>query len=126
MFGGCNFYFSRTLQENDESIIRSSVLKTFEFIKNYNVMLGFSIYQYLLKSYSRPNGLPHLAYHTENNLIKCNPNCPRSNSERFCSFCVVVALKPKCLKSFANALGECRNKTTTQLAPQKINNEIVG
>ena len=43
MFGGCNFYFSRTLQENDESIIRSSVLKTFEFIKNYNVMLGFSI-----------------------------------------------------------------------------------
>ena len=89
-------------------------------------MLGFSIYQYLLKSYSRPNGLPHLAYHAENNLIKCNHNCPRSNSERFCSFCVVVALKPKCLKSFAHALGECRNKTTTQLAPQKITNEIGG
>ena len=49
------FIYQESLPEKDESIIRSSVLKSFELINNDDVMLGFSISQYLVKSYSRPN-----------------------------------------------------------------------
>ena len=50
----------------------------------------------------------------------------RYNSEGFCGHCTAVGLKRKFLKPFAYALGKCRNKTTTQLASQKIKNNIVG
>ena len=73
-------------------------------------MPGFSISQYLVKFYSRPNVLPHLVSHAENNLIKCDANCPRYNSEGFCGLCIAVVLKVKCLKSFAYALGKCEIK----------------
>ena len=123
---GVVFIFQESLPEKDESIIRSSVLKSFELIKNDDVIPGFGISQHLVKSYSRPNGLPHLVSHAEINLIKCDANCPRYNSEGFCGHCIAVGLKLKFLKSFAYALGKCRNKTTTQLASQKIKNNIVG
>ena len=71
-------------------------------IKNVDLMSGFSISQYLVKSYSRPNSLLHLVSHAENNLIKCDANGPRYNSEGFCVLCIVVALKRK---SIAYALG---------------------
>ena len=67
-------------------------------IKNV-LMSGFSISQYLVKSYSRPNSLLHLVSHAENNLIKCDANCPRYNSE---GYIIAVALKRK---SIAYALG---------------------
>ena len=119
------FSFQESLAEKSEGIILSSALKSFELIKNDDVMPGFSISQYLVKCYSRPNGLPHLVSHDENNLIKCDANCPRYNLEELCGLCIAVALKLKCLKSIAYNLGKCRNKTTTQLASQKIKNNIV-
>ena len=70
--------------------------------------------------------MPHLVSRTENNLIKCDANCPRYNSEEFCGHSIALALKLKCLKSFAYALGKCWNKTTNQLVFQKIKNYIVG
>ena len=106
------FIFQESLPEKDESIVRSSVLKSFELINNDDVMPGFSISQYLVKSYSSPNVLPYLVSHAENNLIQCDANCPRYKSEGFCGLCIAVTLKVKCLKSFAYALGKCSNKTT--------------
>ena len=99
--------FQESLPEKDEDIVRSSVLKSFESIKN-DVMPSFGISQHLVKSYSRANGLPHLVSHTENNLIKCDANCPRYNSEGFHSPCIAVALKLKCLKSLPYDLEKFR------------------
>ena len=90
------FIFQESLPEKDESITRSSVLKSFESIKNDHFMLGFGISQYLVKSYSRPNGLPHLVSHAENNLIKCDTSCPRYNSEGFCGHYIAVIF---CIRS---------------------------
>ena len=89
------FIFQELLPEKDERIIRKSVLKSFELIKNVDLMPDFSVSQYLVKSYSRTNGLPHLVFNAENNLIKCDANCLRYNSERFCVLCITVVLKGK-------------------------------
>ena len=70
--------------------IRSSVLKSFELIKNDDVMPGFGISQYLAKSYSRPNGLSHLVFHAENNLMKCDVNCPKYNSKGYDTFVLYI------------------------------------
>ena len=70
--------------------IRSSVLKSFELIKNDDVMPGFGISQYLAKSYSRPNGLSHLVFHAENNLMKCDANCPKYNSKGYETFVLYI------------------------------------
>ena len=56
------FIFQESLLEKDERIIRKSVLKNFELIKNVDLMPDFSVSQYLVKSYSRPNGLPRLVF----------------------------------------------------------------
>ena len=96
------FIFQELLPEKDESIILKSVLESFELTKNVDLMPDFSISQYLVKSYSRSNGLPHLVSNAENNLIKCDANCPRYNLERFCVLCITVALKGKFI---AYALG---------------------
>ena len=117
--------FQESLPAKDEDIVRSSELKSFESIKN-DVIPGFGISQHLVKPYSRPNGLPHLVFHAENNLIKCDANCPRYNSGGFCSPCIAVALKLRCLKSLPHDLEKFRSKNITQLASQKINKNTTG
>ena len=95
-------------------------------VKNNDVMPAFTASQYFVKSYSWPNGLPHLVSCCENGLIKCDSNCPRYNSEEFCGHTIAVALKNKTVQSFASALSKCNEKTTTSVASQKIKSNVVG
>ena len=112
--------------EKEENIIRSSVLKSVELVKNNDVMPAFGASQYIVKSYSRPNGLPHLVLCCENGLIKCDSNCPRYNSEEFCGHTIAVALENKTVQSFASVLSKCNEKTATSVASQKIRSNVVG
>ena len=98
-----------------EENIRSSVLQSVELVKNNDVMPAFAASQYIVKSYSRPNGLPHLVSCCENGFIKCDSNCPRYNSEGFCGHTIAVALKNKTVQSSAFALTKCNEKTTTSV-----------
>ena len=70
---GLMFILQDALPEKEENI-RSSVLKSVELVKNYDVMPAFVASQYIVKPYSRPNGLPHLVSCCENRLIKCDSN----------------------------------------------------
>ena len=101
---GLMFILQDALPEKEENIIRSSVLKSVELVKNNDVMPAFGASQYIVKSYSRPNGLPHLVLCCHNGLIKCDSNCPRYNSEGFCGHTIAVALKNKIVQNFASAL----------------------
>ena len=56
---GLMFILQDTLPEKEENI-RSSVLQSAELVKNNDVMPAFAASQYIVKSYSQPNGLPHL------------------------------------------------------------------
>ena len=91
---GLMFILQGVLPEKEENI-RSSVLKSVELVKNNDVMPAFGASQYIVKSYSRPNGLPHLVLCCENGLIKCDSNCPRYKSEGFCGHTIAVALRNK-------------------------------
>ena len=89
-------------------------------------MPAFAASQYIVKSYSRSNGLPHLIACCENGLNKCDSNCPRYNSEGCCGHTIAVALKNTTVQSFASALSKCNEKTTTSVASQKIKSNVVG
>ena len=91
---GLMFILQDALPEKEENI-RSSVLKSVELVINNDVMPAFTASQYIVKSYSRPNGLLHLVSCSENGLIKCDSNCPKYNSEGFCGHTIAVALKTR-------------------------------
>ena len=63
---GLMFILQDALPEKKENIIRSSALKSVELVKNNDVMPAFGVFQYIVKSYSRPNRLPHLVLCCEN------------------------------------------------------------
>ena len=90
------------------------------------LMPAFAASQYIVKSYSRSNGLPHLIACCENGLNKCDSNCPRYNSEGCCGHTIAVALKNTTVQSFTSALSKCNEKTTTSVASQKIKSNVVG
>ena len=73
---GLMFILQDALPKKEENILRSSVLKSVELIKNNDVIPAFAASQYIVKSYSRPNGLPHPVSYCETGLIKCDSNCP--------------------------------------------------
>ena len=99
--------------------IRSSILKSFELISNSHIILGFGNNQYLVKSYSRPNGPSHFVCVRDNGFISCDNNCPKYNKEGFCGHTIGVALKWMLVEKHASALWKCQERTVTQLASQK-------
>ena len=119
---GLMFILQDGLPKKEKNIIRSSVLT---YQKN-DVMSVFVAFQYIVKSYSRPNRLPHLVSCSENGLIKCDSNCPRYSFREFCGYTIAVALKNKTIESFASAFSKCNKKTTASVASQKIKNNVVG
>ena len=110
-FDGLMFILQDALPEKEENIIRSSALKSVELVKNNDMMPAFGASQYIVKSYSRPNGLPHLVLCCENGLIKCDSNFSRYNSEGFCGHTIPVALKNKIVQSFASVVSKFNEKT---------------
>ena len=105
------FILQDALPEKEENIIRSSVLKSVELVKNNDMMPAFGASQYIVKSYYRPNGLPHLVLCCENGLIKCDSNFSRYSSEGFCGHTIPVALKNKIVQSFASLVSKFNEKT---------------
>ena len=71
-FDGLMFILQDALPEKEENIIRNTVLKSVELVKNNDMMSAFGASHYIVKSRSRPNGSPHLALCCENGLIKCD------------------------------------------------------
>ena len=125
---GLMFFLQDALPKKEENIIHSSVLKSVELAKNNGAMSTFTASQYIVKSYSRPNGLPHPVSGCENGLIKrlIGSNCPRYHSEGFRGHTIAVALKNKTIQRFASALRKCNGKTTTSVASQKIKSNVFG
>ena len=79
-----------------------------------------------MKSYPRPNDFPHNIKIEEKGLIKCDSNCPRHNTDGFCSHAIAVSLQTKSLKKYACVLSKCEERNATAIVSQKIDIKKVG
>ena len=110
------FFKVKNLDQICESI-RSSVLKSFEFINNSYIIRVLGKKQYLVKQYSRTNDQPHFVCVRDTDVISCDNSYPKYNKERFCGHTIGgVTIKCKLIQKYATVLSKCQEITVTQIA----------
>ena len=79
-----------------------------------------------MNSNSRPNDFPHYINIDGKGLIKCDSNCPRYNTDGFCSHQMAVSLQAKSPKKHACVLSKCEQRDATTTVSQKIDVKKIG
>ena len=53
-------------------------------------------------------------------ILRCDSNCPRYNTDGFCSHAIAVSLQTNNLKNYACVLSKCEERNTAAIVSQKI------
>ena len=66
-------------------------MKFFDLLEKENIIPEFTCKIFFVKSYSRPNDIPHVMKDDENGIITCDNHWPRYNGHGFCHHATAVS-----------------------------------